>query len=449
LIIKIPNNFIPERTYIINVLVSYFLGIKYQMVFDKTISDYHFILENGAELIIKDSFFSKIKGSNYLNIENLPQAPIFSENPFSSEEDSIILYGDEFLSHSRNKIICGNDIFAASFFMLTRWEEFVIKDKDQFGRFPEEKSYVMIHNLNLRPIVNEYTEMLWRIFQYLGCKQKRKFRAYKLKITHDIDLFTKYSTIGKSFKTIAGDILVRKNLNLATQNFKNYLKIRLGKNKDPYNVFDFFMDVSEKHQLKSHFYFIPAKVDEKETTYSINNKNVIETIENIKKREHIIGYHASWNTFLNYSNFIDEIETLEKISGKIEEGRQHYLRFQIPDTWQDWEKSGRREESTLGFSKNIGFRCGTCYLFPVFDILERKKLRLRENPLILMDTALKIVYSNQNQMLKAITEIGQIVQKYNGNLVLLWHNNTINDYDWENYEKFYKEMIQILVAPEK
>ncbi len=37
---------------------------------------------------------------------------------------------------------------------------------------------------------------------------------------------------------------------------------------------------------------------------------------------------------------------------------------------------------------HVGFRCGTCREFPVFDLRTRKALRLLERPLIAMDVTL-------------------------------------------------------------
>ena len=81
------------------------------------------------------------------------------------------------IQNPKFKIIeCGIDIFASSFFMLTRWEEYVNKIRDMHNRFPAYASLACKNNFLDRPIVNEYVEMLWNMLKFLGCKQEKKKR---------------------------------------------------------------------------------------------------------------------------------------------------------------------------------------------------------------------------------------------------------------------------------
>ena len=66
-------------------------------------------------------------------------------------------------------------------------------------------------------------------------------------------------------------------------------------------------------------------------------------------------------------------------------GRQHYLRWENPETWRACEDAGLAHDSTLGFSAGSGFRTGACVDHPVFDLRARRALRLRERPLVVMD----------------------------------------------------------------
>ena len=116
----------------------------------------------------------------------------------------------------------------------------------------------------------------------------------------------------------------------------------------------------------------------------------------------------------------------------------------LSQTWQNWEAAGLREDSTMGFSKTIGFRTGTCFSYSVFDILERKRLKLIETPLIVMDTALKERGLDIVQMIKELSTIGEIVKKYNGVFVLLWHNSNINSYEWKSFNLNYAKIIDLL-----
>ena len=128
--ITIPNNFLPERRYIIDILFSEFLGLEYEII-PRNTKEYEIILENDKKLIIKDSFFSNFEdGLDYLDRKNISEKIKFLKNQFIIEKNIPVIYGDDEFRIQENEIICGIDIFASSFFMLTRWEEYVNKTKD-------------------------------------------------------------------------------------------------------------------------------------------------------------------------------------------------------------------------------------------------------------------------------------------------------------------------------
>ncbi|MCD6557000.1 MAG: hypothetical protein J7K64_07380, partial [Bacteroidales bacterium] len=133
MIIKIPNNNIPERKYIIDVLFSEFFGIDCEI---ETYDGKNYIIKfHDKEIEIKDAFFDNFREElSYLKKENIPEKVIFSENQFIPEANIPIIYGNSDIEVAENKIFCGIDIFASSFFMLTRWEEYVISEKDKHGR---------------------------------------------------------------------------------------------------------------------------------------------------------------------------------------------------------------------------------------------------------------------------------------------------------------------------
>ena len=71
--INIPNNFLSERKYIVDILFDEFLGLKYVIDVNNDTNNYDIILENGKKIIIKDSFFSNFEdGLSYLDEKNLP-----------------------------------------------------------------------------------------------------------------------------------------------------------------------------------------------------------------------------------------------------------------------------------------------------------------------------------------------------------------------------------------
>lgn len=442
--IRIPNNHIQERSYIIQVLFGEFLGLKHK-INTKEEENYEVILENGYKLIIRDAFFSLFSedGLEYLTPKNIPTNVIFVKNQFTPEENIPVLYGSEELSVSSEQIICGIDLFASSFFMLTRWEEYVNKERDMHNRFPARASVAYKFGFLDRPIVNEYVEMLWNMLKHLGIEQERKQRKFQYILTHDVDHIEYWKSPWLLIKRVGAEMIKRKSIEGATESFKDFINVKIGKSRDPYDTFDLLMDISESIGVKSHFYFMSGGLTSYDNRYNIDSIRAKEIIRKIEERDHIIGFHPSFNTYNNKEQWQMEKKKLEEVLGyQVKEGRQHFLRFEVPFTWRIWEENGMEFDSTLGYADREGFRCGTCYDFPVFDFLQRRKLQLREYPLIVMEGSFTTYQSIEPIVMEnRINMLISKVKRYNGNFVYLWHNSSFKVGKWRDFDSVYSKTL--------
>ncbi|HFC76960.1 MAG TPA: hypothetical protein ENJ27_01905, partial [Candidatus Moranbacteria bacterium] len=209
LTIVIPKNNIKERKYLLDIVFGQFLKITYNVkVFDNNISEYRIFFNNKKSIIIKDSFFSLYPVSlSYLKKSAIPENVNYILNPLFSEKDLPVFFGEGDIAVEENRIITDIDIFSTIFFMLTRWEEYVSKDKDQHGRFPHTESLAYKYNFIHRPIVNEYIEFLWNMLVLLGCKHKRYKHKFSILLTHDVDHTLRYLNFKMLFVRLAGDIV--------------------------------------------------------------------------------------------------------------------------------------------------------------------------------------------------------------------------------------------------
>jgi len=133
---------------------------------------------------------------------------------------------------------------------------------------------------------------------------------------------------------------------------------------------------------------------------------------------------------------------LERVVGQeIVEGREHYLRFEVPTTWQ--EDNGMIVDSTCGYADKEGFRCGTGDAFSVFNILSRKKLRLKERPLVFMDDNHHTY--NQIDLSTSIKIISDLVKKshnYDSSLTILFHNSIFFNKERIDFINLYKKLLK-------
>ena len=437
IVITIPSVNIPEVAYTFHCLLSVFLGLRYEIVIDDEACDYT-ITCNFQTLQIANFFFKDDRVQQLYQHDNLPSAVNFSDIELENIQFSqVIFFGNSSWSKQESGFKWGNDIVAASFYMLTRWEETVIENKDEHNRFLAIDSLAYKNNFLHRPIVNEYVEILYHILKSFGLDQIRKVRKYTTLATHDVDRpFLWDSTLGK-IKSIGASLLIRRN--------KEEIKLRaqnIVTGTDPFDTFDLLMDMSESIGEKAHFFFMAGGETEFDNFYQLGEQAVIDLIKRIKERNHCIGIHPSYNTYNNTEMLSSEIDALKMATGmEVTASRQHYLRFDTSSTWNNLEDADVRWDSTMGYPDEAGFRSGVCYTYPLYDIYNRKQLNLLEKPLIVMDaTLLRYEKLQIEQALSRVENLQKEVHRYQGEFVFLWHNSSFNSQEWIGFDEVYKSM---------
>ena len=437
-----PQNY-QEKSYVISILFEEILGIDYKIETTDYESDY-IISFDGKKLIVEDCFFKKFSDDlSYLSASNIPNSIVYGKNPFTSENDIPIIFGSEKLIYEDPKLItCGIDIFSSAFFLLTRWEEHVSSVRDKFERFPAQASLLGKEKILHRPVVNEYAEMIWKMLKYMGYEQDRKSPEYEFIATHDIDQPIRLINLKMLAKSVMKNLLVYKSLIGATYDFLIYGLNKITPRYDVGNSYDFLVQCSEELGIKSVFNFQNSKKTKYDWGYSNTSVFMQNVFKKIKASGHSIGFHPSFYSFNDPVLWKNEYENLCEITQtQIKMGRQHFLRFSNPTTWQIWEDNNLEYDFTLGYPEKEGFRCGTCSAFPVFNILTRQKLRLKESPLILMDVTLMRYQKgiSNEEFINKTNNMISIVKKYKGKFVFLWHNAI---FDQKKYtQQFYKRLL--------
>ncbi|KZZ72022.1 hypothetical protein A3765_13565 [Oleiphilus sp. HI0130] len=441
----VPNNNIPERQYIVDVLLTEFLGLEYAFETTDNQNDWSIFLDNGGSIVIRDAFFSRHKEPlSYLAESNIPSQVGFCKLEFSPEADMPVLFGEGGLSISQSSIICDVDIFAGAFFMLTRWEEYVNKVRDTHDRFPAAESLAFKNGFLDRPVVNEYVELLWSLLIELGYEGARKTRSFTVVPTHDVDSTFYWRDWRFIAKTLAGDILKRKSLSRFWSNFCEIGRIIFSNAKDRFDTFDELMEISESVGGKSHFFFMAGGNSKYDNAYEIVSSKTKRLIKRIKQRGHYIGIHPSYNSYLDSEMLNKERDSLALVAEQaVVHGRHHVLRYDVSETPRLWGELNMYWDSTLGYAGHNGFRAGVCYPFSMFDFLNRKKLCLIQKPLIFMEvTDFKYRHLSLEKALSESQRLVSVVRKFNGEFVCLWHNSNICGPIWrERFDQIYRMIL--------
>ncbi|MBE0447466.1 MAG: polysaccharide deacetylase family protein [Actinobacteria bacterium] len=447
--ISYPKTYQQERQYICDVIFREFLGLDYRIREEDRLDTRITLLgdHDKRELLLPDILF-QIPIEQWLTKNSLPKQPlewwtvseVFPKASLLNHRLPVIfgraLQGEKYYAYSGNKITLGIDIFGSAFFMLTRYEEMVKSDRDHMGRFPAQASLAYREGFLTRPVVNEYLEVLWLTMESLWPGLQRKRRLSRVYLSHDVDhpLYAIGKSVPQVLKSTIGDMIKRKDLVTANHRIRSFAQAWRGNlDNDIYNTFEFIMRLSEQHGLRSAFYFITDhSAREIDGFYSIDDPWIRKLLWQIHKRGHEIGLHLSYNTFNDPLQIQQEFMILKRVCEEegihqdLWGGRQHYLRWQSPITWQYWEDVGLNYDSTLTFADHVGFRCGVCYEYSVFNLKQRSPLNLRERPLIIMEaTLLRYMGLPFDKISEEISELKKRCDLFNGDFTMLWHNSSL------------------------
>ncbi|MEN6461512.1 MAG: polysaccharide deacetylase family protein [Syntrophomonas sp.] len=455
--ITCPDTYLNERQYIIKIIMSDFMGLTYNIKFERRETVSIKLRSSDKELVIEDILFLTPQ-YQWLKPTSLPKQPlevwnineINTDNNLKVIESSIpIIYGRKiiknealtqnmgYLTIDEQNIHLGMDVFGSAFFMLTRYEEYVKVDRDQHGRFPSRASLAYQEGFLERPIINEYVEILWWCMKRLWPELKRKKHYFQIIAGHDVDVpfVQAFKGISQLIRNCGGDILIRKSPSITIKRIKSWKSIKKGDYKKDLNyTFDLIMDVSELNNLRSAFYFKTGCTNpDYDDDYSIEHPYIRQLLRDIHNRGHEIGLHPSYETFNNPKQTKIEFKKLLQVCEEegIEQnswgGRQHYLRWQVPVTWRNWAEAGLNYDSTLLYADQAGFRCGVCYEFQVYDLEQGKTLSINERPLIIMDTSLlseQYMDLQPTQALQCMIKFKNRCQQFGGDFTVVWHNNS-------------------------
>lgn len=436
LIVNVSEEYRPEKKYIISYILNEFLGITTKIKFRKDVVDFEIILPNENCIVIKNTLFYKNKDKkSYLLKENIPVNVQYARNQFTLESDIPVIYGDSIIEVSKTKIVLGLDIFASCFYMLTRWEEYVNKSRDKHGRFPGADSLAYKNDFLMRPVVNEYAEMIWNMLVYLGYKGERKKRNFRVLPSHDVDFPFKYRFASpiRPIKDALRKVVQDKDFTATIKEPLKYVGSKIIPEKvDPFYTFPTIMSISEENNLRSCFYFITDRSAGKiDGDYSIQHTKIKKIIKMVDDRGHEVGLHGSYNSYCSKEQYHLEWSRLLEACNHVgvknmpTGSRQHFLRWDMSITYNLIDSAGVSYDTSLTYADHVGFRCGICNEFPVFDFINRKKLMVRQKPLILMEcTLLDKRYMNLGvgEASSVASALKATVKKYKGDFTVLWHN---------------------------
>lgn len=331
------------------------------------------------------------------------------------------------------------DIPGLVYWMLSRQEEVNSEEFDKFGRFPASASHAYQYDYLNRPVVDEWLFVLRQVIVKNWPDKVLISQEFSIKVSHDVDVPASYTF--RSWKSIVrislGHLIKRRDLGAFFRTIRLVVDKRVSLDEvDPVNTFSWIMDVSEKNNISSAFYFICGRTNALfDADYEIEHPAIVKLLKEINRRGHEIGLHPSFESWKSPDIIKSEGKRLKTIcerAGIVQNtwgGRMHYLRWRHPITMYGWIDAKFDYDSTLGYADHAGFRCGTCFEYPAIDPVTKLSVDLRLRPLIVMEcTVIDNIYmglGETDEAYRKMLELKKTCKSVGGCFSILWHNNRL------------------------
>ena len=334
------------------------------------------------------------------------------------------------------------DIFAASFYLLSRYEEYLPHQKDIYGRYAHEKALAFKENFLKLPLVNiwvkDFATQLQRSFSAFSFQPS----VFSFLPTYDIDMAFSYKYKG----------LIRNVGSFIKSPSLERIKVLAGLKQDPFDCFAWLNKLHDDYGLQPIYFFLMA---EKNGMYDKNilpHKKPMWKLIQEQAIKYIVGIHPSWQSGDQVKLIQEEKKLLETISQKlIIHSRQHYIRFGLPDGYQLLIDHGITNDYSMGYGSINGFRASVATSFDWYDLQKNEATQLRIHPFCFMEAN-----SFYEQKITAGEAFDELIHYYNvckavkGQLITIWHNNFLGtDPPFEEWRNIYQRFIEQISNEEK
>jgi len=312
---------------------------------------------------------------------------------------------------SEKRIETSVDLVAATFFLLSGYEETVDGSRDEHGRFTAEQSATGRAGLTLEPLVDRYTSLLASL---LGELAGRPFavpawdrEGFALALSHDVDGLRPPQRPGGRAAGVVTPVL----------------------------------ELEERHDVHSTFFFITGGEDPVRERYEITDKRARRALREVRGAGSEIALHGSYFCMREPSSMESEKAALTSAVKEPRGYRQHYLRLPA-DGLARLDRAGFRYDSSLGWPDAPGFKNGTARPFHPYDFEQRRALALLEIPLVVMDRSLeKYLGLDAESAWDVLLEILGAIETTGGCCSLLWHPEFFDVDRHAGYDALYERAL--------
>jgi len=351
-------------------------------------------------------------------------------NPEISEDEIV------FFQSPVKQSILSFDIFSFTFYLLSRYEEYLPHKKDQYNRFQGTESIAYQFGFLQKPLVDIHILKFAKKLKETIPELKFEPKQPQYIATYDIDNAYSYKHKG-IIRSLGG--LLKTLLRLDMKELAERILVLSNIKSDPFDTYKYIETLQHKYLLKTYYFILFSEKGKYDRGLNPKNKSFCKLLKQLDANGEA-GIHPSFASASDKKKLKTEIEKLSSLlQKKMTFCRSHFLLLNFPETYRNYIANGIREDYTLGYVDQAGFRASTCKPFYFFDLSANKETKLRLYPLTYMERTLQnYMELSEDEGLILVKRLMDSVKSVSGTFISLWHNETLGK---KEYKRFYEKSL--------
>jgi hypothetical protein len=421
----------PRLQYIFNFLSSYF-KTEFSLTSDKEvfISSHLVRLNYSDERITKDEI--RIKPHHLLFERDIKQQSI----------QCFDLNGNKAFFKTEGDFPF--DIFAASFYLISRYEEYLPHQKDKYGRYAHHNSLAYKEGFLHLPLINIWLGDFRKLLLQKNVTFSILHSQFSFLPTYDIDEAFSYKYKG-FVRTVGG--MAKAAIKADLNRVQKRTAVLQGRKNDPFNSYQWMDELHERYHLSPRYFFlVPSKLSKYDRNI-LPHKQVVKDLIVQHAKKYTVGLHPSWQSGDDPSLIKKEKERIESITHKpLASSRQHFIRFNLPYTYRHLINAGIKEEFSMGYGTINGFRASVASPFYWYDFEREEQTDLLVYPFCYMEA--NSFFEQKFSPAQALDEMMHyynVIKEVHGTMITIWHNTFLGtDKLYKGWREAYEKFIGVI-----
>lgn len=330
------------------------------------------------------------------------------------------------------------DIFAASFYLLSRYEEYLPHVKDEYGRFMAKDSLGFKSKFLHQPVVDIWAYKFKALLKLQYPDFDYPKRDYKISPVIDVPTAYNYKLKGV-MRTIGGTL--KDVFGFRFKELYTRYAVLFGFKNDPFDTFKYIINKQKQTKFKFVVFFLIGDFSTYDKNINVQKRKFVSLIKQVSDYCNI-GLKASYFALENKETLKKEKLRLEAVTNRaIHASRQSFSKLNLPEAYRNLVELEVPEDYTMGYIDYLGFRAGTCTPFFFYDLDYEIQTPLKINTYHVLDNALLKTQSLLDKK-QALNNLIAEVKKVNGTFVSVFHNYTFsNNEKWKGYKDLFNIII--------